>query len=93
MFKNTNLLTKMQISFSAQKTKGRTRMKMNAAMFNTAKHLVLQGATTSQLGEHLHISRTFAWRLRKTILNDGNIPLADGDQQPILIDSQDEDQQ
>lgn len=76
---------------SAQTTKGRRRIKLNAAMLNTAKHLVLQGATTSQLGEHLNISRTFAWRLRKTILNGGMSPLPEGEQQPILIDSQDEE--
>lgn len=65
---------------------------MDAAMLNTAKNLVLQGATTSQLGEHLSISRTFAWRLRKTILNNSQMsPSPEGEQQPILIDSQDEE--
>lgn len=39
-------------------------------MLNRAKTLILQRATTSQLADQLKISRTFAWRLRKNMLND-----------------------
>ncbi|KAL5275876.1 hypothetical protein ACFFRR_001604 [Megaselia abdita] len=71
---------------SVQKTKGRNRIKLDAALLNAAKNLVVQGATTSQLAEHLNISRTFAWRLRKNMLNGRMSPLPQGVQQPIVID-------
>uniref|UniRef100_T1GM72 Uncharacterized protein n=1 Tax=Megaselia scalaris TaxID=36166 RepID=T1GM72_MEGSC len=53
-----------------KKRTGRNRIKLDAAMLNRAKTLILQRATTSQLADQLKISRTFAWRLRKNMLND-----------------------
>lgn len=61
-------------------------------MLNTAKILVTQGATTSQLAEHLKISRTFAWRLRKNIMNGHMSPLPEGEQQLIPTISNDDEQ-
>lgn len=61
-------------------------------MLNTAKNLVLQGGTTSQVAEYLSISRTFAWRLRKNMLNGRTSPVPQGEQQtqPILIEEDDD---
>lgn len=51
------------------KRKGRTRIKLDARKIALAKQLILREATTTVIANELNISRTFAWRLRKSLVN------------------------
>lgn len=51
------------------KRKGRTRIKLDAKKIALAKQLILREATTTVIANELNISRTFAWRLRKSLVN------------------------
>ncbi|EDV47402.2 uncharacterized protein LOC6551491 [Drosophila erecta] len=53
----------------ANKRKGRTRIKLDAKKIALAKQLILREATTTVIANELNISRTFAWRLRKSLVN------------------------
>lgn len=58
-----------RIYYSNIKRKGRTRIKLDAKKILLAKQLILKEATTTQIATELNISRTFAWRLRKNLVN------------------------
>lgn len=58
-----------QKKFGRPKQKGRSRIKLDASKIDYARQLIGQDVTTSKLAQELKISRTFAWRLRKSLLN------------------------
>ena len=58
-----------RIIMANNKRKGRTRIKLDARKIALAKQLILREATTTVIANELNISRTFAWRLRKSLVN------------------------
>lgn len=65
--KSTDLSYRMIMA--SNKRKGRTRIKLDAKKIALAKQLILREATTTVIANELNISRTFAWRLRKSLVN------------------------
>lgn len=68
------------------KRKGRTRIKLDAKKIALAKQLILREATTTVIANELNISRTFAWRLRKSLVNGVSL-------HERVIDPPDEDEE
>ncbi|XP_037929199.1 uncharacterized protein LOC119663663, partial [Teleopsis dalmanni] len=58
-----------KVIMAGNKRKGRTRIKLDAKKIALAKQLILREATTTVIANELNISRTFAWRLRKSLVN------------------------
>ncbi|XP_055388855.1 MATH and LRR domain-containing protein PFE0570w [Condylostylus longicornis] len=91
-----NVLKKMYNfnKFRKPKQKGRSRIKLDALTISYAKQLIAQDATTSKMAQELNISRTFAWRLRKSLISgtnlhsqNGNINLNDIEKQTVPVPS------
>lgn len=59
----------LRLIMANNKRKGRTRIKLDAKKIALAKQLILREATTTVIANELNISRTFAWRLRKSLVN------------------------
>ncbi|XP_065364956.1 uncharacterized protein LOC135958020 [Calliphora vicina] len=66
---NAIYLHNRKIIMANNKRKGRTRIKLDAKKIALAKQLILREATTTVIANELNISRTFAWRLRKSLVN------------------------
>ncbi|XP_055842051.1 uncharacterized protein LOC129909115 [Episyrphus balteatus] len=66
---NALFMQNKRILPNSSKRKGRTRIKLDAKKIALAKILILKEATTTQIAQELDISRTFAWRLRKNLVN------------------------
>ncbi|XP_075154986.1 uncharacterized protein LOC142228443 [Haematobia irritans] len=66
---NALYLHNRKLMMSNNKRKGRTRIKLDARKIALAKQLILREATTTVIANELNISRTFAWRLRKSLVN------------------------
>ncbi|XP_067638756.1 interaptin [Eurosta solidaginis] len=58
-----------KLHMANNKRKGRTRIKLDSKKIALAKQLILREATTTVIANELNISRTFAWRLRKSLVN------------------------
>uniref|UniRef100_A0A1A9WA26 C2H2-type domain-containing protein n=1 Tax=Glossina brevipalpis TaxID=37001 RepID=A0A1A9WA26_9MUSC len=66
---NAIYLHNRKLIMANNKRKGRTRIKLDAKKIALAKQLILREATTTVIANELNISRTFAWRLRKSLVN------------------------
>ncbi|XP_013102140.2 uncharacterized protein LOC106083571 [Stomoxys calcitrans] len=66
---NALYLHNRKLMMANNKRKGRTRIKLDARKIALAKQLILREATTTVIANELNISRTFAWRLRKSLVN------------------------